>query len=233
MSNVNVFLAGDSTASNYEITRSPRAGWGQLFGRFFSSDVTIHNHATSGRSAKSFIDEGRLKEIEEKIASNDYFLIQFGHNDSKKDEKRHTDPYTTYKEYLACYIEVARNNGAFPILLTSIQRRSFDEKGRLIETHGQYPAAMKEVAIDLDVPLIDLNQKSKRLFEELGPEKTKDLFLWIEPGQHRNYMDGIQDDTHFTEEGARKIGELIVNELREQKLPLAQYINEGGTYGTY
>ncbi|MFC0558279.1 rhamnogalacturonan acetylesterase [Halalkalibacter alkalisediminis] len=230
MSNINVFIAGDSTASSYAESRSPRAGWGQVLGRFFTSNVTVHNHASSGRSSKSFIDEGRLKVIEAQLMPGDYFLIQFGHNDAKVDKKRYTDPESSYKYYLTHYIEVAHKKGAHPIFLTSIQRRSFDDDGRIIETHGQYPVAMKKLAEEKNVPLIDLTLKSKILFEQLGPDQTKQLFLWIEPGEHPNYVQGIQDDTHFSEYGAREMVELIIEGITEQSLPLARYITEGGTY---
>lgn len=229
MSNINIFIAGDSTASDYDKTRSPRAGWGQMLEKFLTSKAIVHNHASSGRSSKSFLDEGRLKAIDDQLCPGDYFLIQFGHNDSKKEENRYTEPFSSYKDYLKKYIEVARKKRAFPILITSIERRSFNENGILKETHGRYPDAMRELAQEEDVPLIDLTVKSKNLFEQLGSEQTKEIFLWLVPRKCPNYPDGVQDNTHFSEYGAQVMAQLVIEGMREQKLPLAQFI-KGATH---
>jgi lysophospholipase L1-like esterase len=224
MDRINVYIAGDSTASNYNDSRAPRAGWGQVIGRFMKPEVTVLNHASSGRSSKSFIEEGRLAVIKSQIDIGDFLLIQFGHNDSKADIERRTRPFSSYKEFLSLYIEAARENGAFPILITPVERRSFNEEGAFMETHSDYPSAMRELAVELEVPLIDLSKKSKILFEQLGKEKTKELFLWLDPGKHVNYAAGVQDDTHFSQYGAEKISQLILEEIKEQALPLANFI---------
>ncbi|MCL7748237.1 rhamnogalacturonan acetylesterase [Halalkalibacter alkaliphilus] len=220
---VTIYLAGDSTVSNYEKNRAPRAGWGQVLQSFMKEEIVVQNEAASGRSSKSFIDEGRLDIIDRTITEGDYLFIQFGHNDSKVDKERYTEPSTSFKSYLSLYIEVAKKNHAYPLLITPVQRRMFNERGELQETHGIYPEAMRELAKTLEVPLIDLTEKSKELFEQLGPERTKEFFLWLEPGNHVNYIDGVQDDTHFSEVGAKKIAELVVEGIIELNLPLAKY----------
>ena len=184
----------------------------------------IVNRAVSGRSSMSFINEGLLAKILADLKAGDYLLIQFGHNDAKKeDPTRYADP-VAYQTYLAQYVNGARKAGAIPVLITPVNRRKFDENGKLIPTHGVYPEAMIKLAGELQVPLIDLTERSRVLFEKLGPEETKRLFLWFKPGENSNYPEGIQDDTHFSETGALEIAKLIVAGIRELNLPLAKYL---------
>lgn len=212
---ISIFIAGDSTASNKNANVYPETGWGQIIEQLFNKDVCVKNYAINGRSSKSFIEEGVLDKIADEIRENDYLLIQFGHNDKKyNDPMRYTDPKTTYKEYLTRYIDCARHAKAFPILLTPVNRRDFDDAGRIINTHGDYPEAMRELSVDKDVPLLDITKASKDLFEKLGIEKTKEIFLWLEPGENKNYPDGVKDNTHFSEIGAKRIAELIVEEIK-------------------
>lgn len=224
MASIHVYLAGDSTVSEYDDTVAPRAGWGQVIGRLFTEEVVFHNAAASGRSSKSFIDEGRLEPIAGKIAVGDYFLIQFGHNDEKDDPARHTDPYTSYKEHLTRYLDTAREKGAFPVLITPVQRRKFGEDGVLKDTHGEYPIAMKQLAQEQQIPLIDLGAKSKVLLEKLGAEEAKKLFLWYAPGEQPNYPEGNEDDTHFSETGALEIAQLVIEGMKELDHPLVRYL---------
>lgn len=224
-----IFIAGDSTASSYPVERAPQAGWGQVLNRFFMNDIRIQNVAASGRSSKSFIREGRLYRIDEKLKANDYLLIQFGHNDAKQDD-RYTEPFLDFKEYLNQYIDVALKKGATPILITPVQRRSFDENGDFEETHGHYPSAIKQVARERNVPVIDLTKRSRTFFEKLGSEESKKIFLWMEKGSYQNYPDGLQDNTHFCEEGAYQIARLIVEGIRELQLPIVKSIDERGSF---
>lgn len=221
---ITVFIAGDSTACDYEQSRAPRAGWGQMIGGFFDGNfISIENRAISGRSSMSFINEGALDGILADIKPGDYLLIQFGHNDAKKeDPARYSDP-ATYQSYLYQYVNGARQAGANPVLITPVHRRSF-AKGRLVSTHGLYPGAMTALAKKEKAPLVDLTELSRVLFETLGEEKTKELFLWLKPGVSVNYPEGVQDDTHFAENGATEIGKLIVRGIKELNLPLAKYI---------
>lgn len=224
MTHISIFLVGDSTVSNYDESVAPRKGWGQVFGKFLDEDVTIYNQARSGRSSKSFIHEGHLSEVERLIQAGDYLLIQFGHNDSKPDKARATEPFTSYQDYLRQYIKLAKDKHAFPILITPVQRRSFNDDGHFYETHEDYPNAMKQIAQTSNVPLIDLTTMSRELYERLGPEESKKLFLWFKPGENDNYPDGIQDDTHFSTHGANEIAKLIIQGLRSLDLPLTRYI---------
>lgn len=220
-----VYLAGDSTVSSYGANAAPMAGWGQMLGELFEDGVAVRNEARGGRSSKSFIDEGRLAPIAEAIAPGDYLFIQFGHNDEKTDEARYTSPDGTYPQYLKQYIEAARAKGATPVLLTPVERRSFDENGGLKDTHGDYPAAVLRLAREEDVPVIDLRQKSRVLFESLGDETSKKLLTWLKQGESPNYPEGKQDNTHFNEAGAREIARLVAEGIREAGLPLADRLS--------
>ncbi|WP_078544593.1 rhamnogalacturonan acetylesterase [Litchfieldia alkalitelluris] len=215
---VAMFLAGDSTVADQPIDGYPYAGWGQCLPQYIKADAVVCNHAYSGRSSKSFIDEGRLDSIWDQIKTGDFLFIQFGHNDSKPDKARHTDPFTTYKEYLKIYIDGARQRGATPILITSVQRRMFNDDGKIIETHGDYILAVKELAIEEGVLLLDLAEKSKNLYEKLGREGSKALLMWGVPGEFLNFPNGVSDNTHFQEYGANFIAELVVEGLREFNL---------------
>nr|WP_273848269.1 rhamnogalacturonan acetylesterase [Halalkalibacter alkalisediminis] len=214
-----IYVVGDSTASNYASSLAPRAGWGQVFGELFDKKIAVKNHATSGRSSKSFIDEGRLTVVLNEIEKGDYLFIQFGHNDQKDDDpSRYTEPYTTYKSYLKQYIDGAYVKGAIPVLVTSVERRRFTDDGQARDSLGDYPKAMKELGEELNVPVIDLTEKSKEMYEEIGPEGTKNVFLWIEAGEHENYPNGVQDNTHFQENGARLIAQLVAEDIKKLQL---------------
>lgn len=225
---ITIYLAGDSTVSAYSGSYRPRAGWGQMLAESFDQDVIVKNEALRGRSSKSFIQEGRLNRILKKIEKGDYLFIQFGHNDEKINYPAlYTEPSTTYKSYLKQYIDGARKKNAIPVLITPVERRSFSKDGIALDTHGQYPAVMKELADEENVPVIDLTAKSKGLYQQLGPEKTKELFLWLNTGEQPNYPNGVQDNTHFQQRGAREIARLVIEGMAEQKLPLSSHIHKG------
>ncbi|MFC0270395.1 rhamnogalacturonan acetylesterase [Metabacillus herbersteinensis] len=219
ISQVQLFLAGDSTMATCPSHEAPMAGWGQMFQSFFTEDVRVFNEAMGGRSSNSFIEEGRLKVILERIKPGDYLFIQFGHNDQKS---YGTQPFTSYQSHLEQYITGAWVAGAIPVLITSVNRRKFSEEGKLQNTLGDYPAAMTQLAEQFNVPLIDLWSKTKTLYESLGAKGSKQLFVWFNEGEHPNYPQGIQDDTHFCEKGAREVGKLVIEGIKELELPLSE-----------
>jgi lysophospholipase L1-like esterase len=220
-----LFLAGDSTVTDQPDDGYPYAGWGQMLPMFVKADAAVANYALSGRSSKSFIREGVLDTIWSNIKPYDYLLIQFGHNDQKHDEERNTEPFTTYKETLKIYIDGARERKAIPILVTSVQRRFFEEDGMLRDTHGDYLTAVRELAADENVPLIDLAKSSKAVFEQWGPEATKSLFMWLAPGEFMNFPDGVEDNTHFQQQGGIEVAKLVYEDLKTLKLqPLMLYL---------
>jgi pectinesterase len=201
-----LFIAGDSTACDYPADRYPRAGWGQALPPLLPG-MPVYNEAASGRSSKSFVAERRLLDIEHCLRPGDLFLIQFGHNDEKDDVERATDAHTTFPAYLAMYINAARARGAVPVLLTPIVRRRFVE-GALVDTHGEYPKAVRALAAERGVKLIDLEALTRAAVQQLGEEGSKGWFLHVEAG-HRNYPDGEADDSHLRYDGARAVAEMV------------------------
>ncbi len=220
---IDVYMVGDSTMSDKKAEVYPETGWGQVFDEFFDEQVTVHNHAVNGRSTKSFITEGRWQTVLDSLKQGDYVFIQFGHNDQKdQDSARYTDPYGTYSQNLEKYVRESRDKGATPILLTSIVRRKFDENGQLLDTHGDYPLAMRAVAKDLDVGLIDLQKLTADLVQSMGDEPSKEVYLWTEPNDR--FPEGRQDDTHLRVAGAKKVAELVANELVKLPNDLAGHV---------
>lgn len=220
---IRIYIAGDSTAASYPSDQSPMAGWGQMLGHFLSDEIEVINEASCGRSSKSFLDEGRLKPIADSIREGDYLFVQFGHNDQKPDAARYTDAETTYLDHLMQYIALARKRGAIPVLFTSVARRNFNAEGELVPTHGDYPDAMRRLASEQHVLLVDLEVKTEALYLAMGPERSKQLFVWLGVGEHSNYPAGVQDNTHFNEHGAREVARLAVSELMEAVPELRPY----------
>lgn len=212
-----IFWAGDSTVKQNNYTSFPQTGMGQAFSLFVTRNVRIENFAQNGRSTKSFIAEGRLDAIDRKISEGDFLFIQFGHNDEKPDAERYTEPYGDYQGNLEKHIEVARKNGAHPVLITPLYRRLFNEDGKtLVEgTHGEYPQAMIELGKKMGVPVIDLCEKSKNLIEAAGLEATKEWFIFVPEGKYEHFPEGKQDTTHLRYDGAFRFCEIIADGLRE------------------
>ncbi|MBM2620743.1 rhamnogalacturonan acetylesterase [Actinoplanes sp. LDG1-06] len=205
-----VFVAGDSTAATYATADVPRAGWGQALPVFLRPDIAVENAALSGASSKSFADLGRLDLILAAIRPGDVLLISFGHNDEKaEDPARYTEPWTTFQDYLRLYLDGARARRARPILVTPVERRRFRTDGTPYLSHGEYPDSMRALAEATRTPLIDLTARSFALWSELGPEPTKDYFLWLDPGEMPNYPDGVADNTHFQAHGAIEVARLV------------------------
>lgn len=224
---VNLYLVGDSTMSTYPAEVRPRTGWGEKLSDYFGSELTIHNHAMSGRSTKSFRDEGRWEQVLALLEPGDYVFIQFGHNDEKDyDPTRFTNPYSTYRYNLRRYVEETRKKQATPVLLSSIVRRSFNDTGSLLNSHGPYPEVMRQLALELDVAFIDMNTLSEQLVFSRGVEGSKELFLHLKPGAHPNYPNGVEDDTHFNQAGAEAMAELASKEICRQKLQLSRYLRD-------
>jgi lysophospholipase L1-like esterase len=207
-----IFLAGDSTVTDQP--HEPAASWGQMLPRFFKPVVAVANHAESGETLKSFIFGMRLTKVLSQLQPGDYLFIQFGHNDEKKQwPQTYVEASTTYRAYLKTFIAEARLRQATPVLVTPIQRRVFDAHGKIKNTHGDYPAAVREVAREENVALIDLEAMSIVLYEALGPQKSPLAF-----------SDGGKDITHHDNYGAYELAKCVAQGIRDAKLPLAEWI---------
>ena len=220
-----IYLIGDSTMADKPLTGSPERGWGQVFPLYFRPGIRIENHAKNGRSTKSFIREGRWATVCEKLQPGDYVLMQFGHNDAKKeDSTRFADAHTDYKTNLLMFIRETQAKGAHPVLITPVVRRRFDAEGKFYDVHGDYPGVVRELGSEENVPVIDLWQKSMDLLKQLGAEDSKRLFLSIRPGEYSAVPAGKQDDTHFSWYGAATIARLVVEEIHRLQLPLTEFL---------
>ena len=222
---ITVYTIGDSTMANKKAEVYPETGWGQVFKDYFDAHVKVSNHAVNGRSTKSFLTEGRWKVVLDSLKRGDFVFIQFGHNDEKMDKPLlYTDPQTTYPQNLEKYVRETRKKGATPILLTPIVRRKFDEGGKLVDTHGKYPDAVRELASRLKVKFIDMQVLTFNLIQPMGNEPSKKIYLWTPPDQ--KFPEGRKDDTHLSVEGAKAFAGLVANELAKMKVSLAKHVKD-------
>lgn len=220
-----VYIAGDSTVQTYDEYWRPEAGWGQMIPRYFSSDVTFKNHAIGGRSTKSFINEGRLDNILREIKPNDFFLVQFGHNDATISIPERYASVPDYKNYLKTYINGARQRGAVPILVTPVGRRDFNTTtGKFNVSFPEYVQGMKEVAAEMNVNVVDLSARSVAYYDTIGPEGSLSVFLHTDPGVYTAFPNGSQDNTHFQEYGAIQLARLVSDEIKNLNISLSRYI---------
>jgi len=203
-----VFLLGDSTVCDQPT--EPYASWGQMLTRFFDDKVSIANNAESGESLRSSLGAKRLDKVLSQMKPGDYLLIQYAHND-EKEKGEGVGAFTTFKASLKQFVEVARKKGGIPILITPMHRRTFDAAGKITNSHGDYPEAVRQAAKEENAPLIDLTSISKDLYEALGPKESGALF-----------KEG--DGTHHTNYGSYELAKCIVQASRDQRLPLAKYL---------
>lgn len=224
---VTVHMIGDSTMANKPvIPANPERGWGQMLHMYFNESVRVLNYAQNGRSSKSFINEGRWENVRTALKPGDFVVIQFGHNDEKtNDVSRGTAPFGEFSENLKRFIRESREKQATPILATPVARRKFDETGRLTNTHGVYPEAVRKVAAAENVPLLDLTVATEKLLQQLGPESSKRLFRWIPADEFGPGSKSWEDDTHFNAYGASRVCDLAVVEIAAKVPELAGHLN--------
>jgi lysophospholipase L1-like esterase len=203
-----IFLLGDSTVCDQPL--EPYSSWGQMLTRFFGPGVAIANHAESGESLRSSLGARRLDKVLSLIKPGDYLLIQYGHND-QKEKGEGVGAFTTYKADLKMFVAETRKRGATPILLTSVNRRNFNEQGKVYSTLGDYPEAVRQVATEEKVALIDLNAMSKAFYEALGPEKSALAFKEGDGTHHNNY-------------GAYELARCVVEGIKANNLSLAKFL---------
>lgn len=220
-----IFMIGDSTmADKPVIPENPERGWGQLLPLYFKSHVRVDNHAVNGRSSKSFRSEGRWDVVLERLRPGDWVIIQFGHNDEKADEARHTEPFGTYTENLRRFATETQKKGAHPILANPVVRRNFDSQDTLQPTHGEYPEAVRKLADEMKVPLLEMTNRSRDLLARLGKAGSEGLFIWTKPGEYLRFPEGNRDNTHFNALGATRMCDLAILDIKEKIPQLALHL---------
>jgi lysophospholipase L1-like esterase len=213
-----VRLLGDSTMT--DSTTEPYYGWGQVFPVLFDDGVVIDNHAESGLALNSFQGSRRLTKVLSMLTPGDYVFIQFGHND-QKEKGEGVGAFTTYSERLRGYVKAIREKNGQPVIVTSVARRRFDDQGKVFESLGDFPEAARRVAKELGVPLIDLNESSKKMYQAMGAEPSKAVFLHIPATSKKS---AIADDTHFSSFGAYEVGRCVSSELAARLPELAKHL---------
>ena len=243
-----IFIIGDSTAANKDTTNGKKErGWGMMLQRCFDDNIRVDNHAVNGRSSLTFLNEGRWQKVLDLIQPGDYVIIQFGHNDEKPRADRHTDPGSTFDYILARYVRETREHGGIPVLMNAVVRRNFlveapenddDELLRtttfadgvkkvegdsLIDTHGLYRVAPRDVARRMHCHFVDANQITHDLEQGLGPEASKRLHMWFRPGEEPSVPKGRQDNTHYSVYGATVVARLLADALCDEVPLLRKY----------
>ena len=225
-SSFTIHLCGDSTMAEKDLSDGkPERGWGMMFQNFLDEGVTVINYAQNGRSTKSFIDKGLWGKVYNAIRPGDYVFIEFGHNDAKEsDPERYAAPWGAYQENLRRFVDETRQKGGIPVLLTPVARRWF-KGGKLDrDCHGDYPAAMKAVAEEKRVTLLDITTPTLDWIEGLGDEASRPYFMHLAPGQYACAPEGKTDNTHTVASGARKVAEIVCDKVREQLPAIAEHL---------
>jgi lysophospholipase L1-like esterase len=219
-------LIGDSTmADKQKDPPNPETGWGQALPALLKESAHVVNYAMNGRSTKSFIAEGRWTKVVAALQPGDFVIIQFGHNDEKSDKPAvYAAPRGVYQDNLRRFVRESREHGATPILATPVARRKWSEAGELLDTHGDYPAALRAVAAEEKVPLLELNRLTTELERGHGVEGSKRLHLYYAGGIYARWPELVKDDTHYSEYGASRVAALAVQEWLRLGLPLAGWV---------
>lgn len=230
-----IYLIGDSTVAdysleeNYQTKKFPQVGWGQMFQPFFQKDslkqlknilgnvkeVKIDDRAKGGRSTRTFFQEGRWAAVYKSLQKGDLVMMQFGHNDASEEKTERYVNIEGYKEFLRLFVNQTREKGAIPIILTPVARNYPWKEGKLTNVHGEYPKAAKDVAKELNVKLIDLNELSMEFFTNKGQEYvTQNYFMNFDAGLHEAFPKGQKDNTHFQTAGGKEVAGLVFEAMK-------------------
>ncbi len=220
---ITVFLCANSTVVDQDY--EPWIGWGQMFPRYFNDKVCVANYAESGETATGFLARGRLAKLLTQAKKGDYVFMEFGHNDQKERGKG-VGPYLNFTDNLKKFLNQIRAIGANPVFVTPTQRRSFDENGKIQETHGEYPNAMRKLAKEENVPLIDLHNYTRTLYETVGVEPSRHIFVQYPANTFPNQPKKLEDNTHFNPYGGTQIVQCVVYGMKQINLPLVKYLRD-------
>ena len=221
-----IFLCGDSTVVDQDT--EPWASWGQMITRFFDEGISFANYAESGECGNTFIAAGRLKKALSQMKAGDYIFMEFSHNDQKQ-RGPGKGAFYSFMTSLKIFIDEAHARGAHPVLVTPTQRRSFDEKGKIRDTHADFPDAIRWLAAKENIPLIDLHQMTRTLYEAMGVEPSKKAFVHYPAGSYPNQTRPMADNTHFNPYGAYQIAKCIIEGMKKIDLPILEHLREGYT----
>ncbi|TWU51714.1 oligogalacturonate lyase family protein [Rubripirellula reticaptiva] len=223
-----IFIAGDSTVTDQR--NEPYAGWGQMLTRFFKPSVTVSNYAESGLALRSFEYQRRLEKVLSTMKAGDYLLIQFGHND-QKDRRKDAGAFTTYKRKLAEFVEAVRSKQGIPVLITSMERLRMDERGNQTPTLFEFAEAVRQVGMEKDVPVIDLNAMSLEFYAALGPKRATEAFVFYPARTFPGQVEALEDRTHHNSYGAYELARCVVEGIRAQVPELAGHLaNDVGSF---
>lgn len=218
-----IFLCGNSTVVDqpYE----PWASWGQMIPRWFGPEVSISNNAESGLTAGSFLGSYRLDKILTMMKKGDYVICEFGHND-QKEKMAGAGAWYNFSYYLKIFIDKVRAKGGNIIFVTPTQRRRFDDAthSKILETHGDYPDAMRAVAKREGVPVIELHDMTRTFFETLGYENSKKALVHYPANTFPGQDKPLADNTHFNPYGAYEIAKMVVMGMKQLNLPIVKYL---------
>ena len=221
---ITVYLAGNSTVVDQD--DEPWCSWGQMIPKYFKQGVVVSNQAESGLTLGSFLGDKRLEKVLSTMKTGDYLFIEFAHNDQK--EKGPNDgAYKSYTERFRTFISEWRKKGGIPVIVTSTNRRTFGEDGKLTNSLGDYPDAARKVAAEQNVTLIDLNAMTKTFYEALGPDNSKKAFVIYPENTFPDQTKALNDNTHFNGYGAYELAKCVVEGIRTSKLDLAKYLIDG------
>ena len=218
-----IFLCGNSTVVDYD--NEPWAAWGQMFPRWFTDGIAIANYAESGESANTFIGAGRLKKALTQMKKGDYLFMEFGHNDQKQ-KGPGKGAFYSFMYNLKIYIDEARARGAYPVLVTPTQRRRFDKNGKIMNTHLDYPEAIRWLAEKENVPLIDLNEISRTLYEAMGEDGSKHAFVHYPANTYPEQTKVLKDNSHSNTFGAYELAKCIIEGMKKADLDAVKFLKK-------
>ncbi len=222
-----VYLCGNSTVVDQ--TKEPWASWGQIMPAYFDSSVCVANNDESGQSASSFLDSKRYDKVLSMARPGDWVLIEFGHND-QKERGPGKGAYYNFATCLKIFIDRARAAGLNPVFITPTARRHFDDNGKIKDTHGDYPQAMREVAAREGVPVIELNPMTKTLYETMGTEDSKKAFVHYPANTYPGQTEPLADNTHFNPFGATQVAKCVREGLKKAAPELAKHLKDAPAY---
>jgi lysophospholipase L1-like esterase len=235
-----IFLVSDSTVQSYEPYYYPQTGWGQVFYKFFKcgkdcmvgdapncdyslakhyemSKLVIENRSIGARSARSFYDEGKLDQVLEVLCPGDFMFVQFAHNDATAIRPNRYIAPEEFQFFLQRYVDGCKKRGAQLVLVTPVTMRVLDEEGKNIICFARYREEMIKLADAQNIPLLDLSEKSTDYLNKIGPDKSKELYLWLAEGEYPDgaYAAGVSDKCHLQEYGALVYANMVAKMIEE------------------